>query len=44
MIQANQNKLSKSALLSLFAEQGLGVKYHDHIAQGNIATANLIAK
>ena len=26
------------------AEQGLEVTYHDHIAQGNIATANLIAK
>jgi putative ABC transport system substrate-binding protein len=26
------------------ADQGLNVKYHDHIAQGNIATANLIAK
>lgn len=25
-------------------EQGLSVQYHDHIAQGNIATANLIAK
>lgn len=24
--------------------QGLNVRYHDHIAQGNIATANLIAK
>ena len=24
--------------------QGLSVSYHDHIAQGNIATANLIAK
>lgn len=24
--------------------QGLNVQYHDHIAQGNIATANLIAK
>ena len=24
--------------------QGLTVRYHDHIAQGNIATANLIAK
>ncbi len=24
--------------------QGLSVNYHDHIAQGNIATANLIAK
>ncbi|MFK5925062.1 MAG: ABC transporter substrate-binding protein [Desulfuromusa sp.] len=24
--------------------QGLSVRYHDHIAQGNIATANLIAK
>ena len=26
------------------AAQGLTVSYHDHIAQGNIATANLIAK
>lgn len=26
------------------AAQGLTVQYHDHIAQGNIATANLIAK
>ncbi|MDX2495513.1 MAG: ABC transporter substrate-binding protein [Desulfuromusa sp.] len=26
------------------AAQGLTVRYHDHIAQGNIATANLIAK
>ncbi len=26
------------------AAQGLKVQYHDHIAQGNIATANLIAK
>lgn len=26
------------------AAQGLSVSYHDHIAQGNIATANLIAK
>ncbi|WP_321367857.1 ABC transporter substrate-binding protein [uncultured Desulfuromusa sp.] len=26
------------------AAQGLSVNYHDHIAQGNIATANLIAK
>ncbi|MEA3545218.1 MAG: ABC transporter substrate-binding protein [Thermodesulfobacteriota bacterium] len=26
------------------AAQGLTVNYHDHIAQGNIATANLIAK
>jgi len=26
------------------AAQGLSVDYHDHIAQGNIATANLIAK
>ena len=26
------------------AAQGLQVQYHDHIAQGNIATANLIAK
>ena len=25
-------------------DQGLSVQYHDHIAQGNIATANLIAK
>ncbi|SHJ52508.1 putative ABC transport system substrate-binding protein [Malonomonas rubra DSM 5091] len=25
-------------------EQGFNVQYHDHIAQGNIATANLIAK
>lgn len=25
-------------------DQGLKVRYHDHIAQGNIATANLIAK
>lgn len=26
------------------AEQGLTVTYHDHIAQGSVATANLIAK
>ena len=26
------------------AAQGLNVSYHDHIAQGNIATANLIAR
>jgi putative ABC transport system substrate-binding protein len=26
------------------AAQGLSVNYHDHIAQGNIATANLIAR